>query len=360
MTVPRVLHVAPNYFGKAGGIVGGAERYVTELARHMAEKVPTELLSFGPEPKSWELGALKVRVEKPLCYVRGQKNNPFYPALWKAIRGADVVHFHQKHILNSSFGAVLCRLLGKKAFVTDLGGGGWDVSGYVDTDGWYRAELHLSRFARQIAASSRGDSDPVILGGVDTQKFSPGGEARQGEPYFLCVGRLFPHKGADLAIEAVRSDMRLVVVGQPYDERYFGDLKKLAEGKRVEFLHDVDDTKLIELYRGARALILTSRYRDRYGHESRVPELLGQTLLEGMACGVAAVASDVASLPEIVRHEVDGFIVKPEVPALAEVLERLWANPELATSMGKAARDRVLQKFTWDDVVHRCLDAYGA
>jgi len=172
------------------------------------------------------------------------------------------------------------------------------------------------------------------------------------------VGRLFPHKGADLAIEALTSEMRLLVVGQPYDKKYFEDLKTLAAGKRVEFLHDIGDDELVRLYRGATAILLTSRYRDRYGKESRVPELLGQTLLEGMACETAAVTTNVASLPEIVRNEVDGFVVEPNAEALREKLEVLWKNPEMARAMGKAARERVLEKFTWDGVVGRCLDAY--
>ena len=39
---PRVVHMVPALFGP-GGLVGGAERYVFELARHMAERVDTRL-----------------------------------------------------------------------------------------------------------------------------------------------------------------------------------------------------------------------------------------------------------------------------------------------------------------------------
>ena len=42
---PRVLHVVPALFAREGGIVGGAERYALELARHMAERVPTTLVN---------------------------------------------------------------------------------------------------------------------------------------------------------------------------------------------------------------------------------------------------------------------------------------------------------------------------
>ena len=58
---PRVLHVVPALFG-ASGIVGGAERYALELARHMADRVPTRLVSFGPSDASSREGNLDVRV----------------------------------------------------------------------------------------------------------------------------------------------------------------------------------------------------------------------------------------------------------------------------------------------------------
>ena len=52
-----------------------------------------------------------------------------------------------------------------------------------------------------------------------------------------------------------------------------------------------------------------------YGHESKVPELLGQTLLEGMACGALAICTAVASMPEVVTDGETGFVVPPNDPA---------------------------------------------
>ena len=49
------------------------------------------------------------------------------------------------------------------------------------------------------------------------------------------------------------------------------------------FRHDCSDADLIEAYRGALCVVLPSVYRTMYGDQSPVPELLGQTLLEGMA-----------------------------------------------------------------------------
>ena len=105
--------------------------------------------------------------------------------------------------------------------------------------------------------------------------------------------------------------------------------------------------------------MLPSVYRTSIGTETAVPELLGQTLLEGMACETPAICTNVASLPEVVDDGVTGFVVPPNDPAaLGDRLEQFRRDPERATSMGTAARARVLERFTWDRVVQRCLEAY--
>jgi glycosyltransferase involved in cell wall biosynthesis len=92
-----------------------------------------------------------------------------------------------------------------------------------------------------------------------------------------------------------------------------------------------------------------------------VPELLGQTLLEGMACGTPVICTDVASMPEVVIDGVTGFVVPPNNPsALAEKLVWLTEHPSEARRLGEAARKHVLEKFTWPRVVKRCLEIYEA
>ena len=59
-----------------GNTVGGAERYVLELARHMAAVTPTRLVSFGEQPAHTHTGDLEVRILSRPWYVRGQRSNP--------------------------------------------------------------------------------------------------------------------------------------------------------------------------------------------------------------------------------------------------------------------------------------------
>ena len=83
----------------------------------------------------------------------------------------------------------------------------------------------------------------------------------------------------------------------------------------MAFHQDCDDDALIDAYRRSLCVVLPSVYKTMYGDETTVPELLGQTLLEGMACGSPVICTRVASLPEVVEDGVTGFIVPPNSPA---------------------------------------------
>ena len=154
------------------------------------------------------------------------------------------------------------------------------------------------------------------------------------------MGRLLAHKGVIDLVDAVTAGMPLTLAGSAGDDGYLGDLREAAAGKDVEFRIGCGDDELVAAYQQALCVVLPSVYRTRRGHESKVPELLGQTLLEGMACGIPAICTDVASMPEIVEHGVTGFVVPPNDPlALREKLAWLRDHPAEATRMGEAGRD---------------------
>jgi glycosyltransferase involved in cell wall biosynthesis len=352
-----VLHLVPALFGPSG-IVGGAERYAFELARHMADRVPTRLISFGSEAKDIREGNLDVRVMSGAWHVRAQRTNPFTLAVVAEILKADIVHCHQHHILMSSAAAAIGRAARRRVFATDLGGGGWDVSAYVSTDRWFNAHLHISEYSRRISGHGGKPWARVILGGVDTVKFSPDATLpRTDRPLF--VGRLLPHKGIADLIAALPGTMALDIVGPLNTTGSVESLKALAAGKAIAFHHDVGDGALAGMYCRALCLVLPSVYRTADGQHTDVPELLGQTLLEGMACGTPVICTRVASMPEIVEDGVSGFIVEPgDHAALRSRLEWLASHPVDAAAMGAAGRARVLARFQWSDVVERCLDAY--
>jgi glycosyltransferase involved in cell wall biosynthesis len=226
----------------------------------------------------------------------------------------------------------------------------------VSTDGWYHGHLHISEYSRHVAGHDTNPHARVILGGVDTDKFSPGDVHRDN---VLFVGRLLPHKGVHDLIDAVPPDLSLRIIGRAMDAEYLNSLRARAAGKPVTFLHDTTDAQLVDEYRRALCVVLPSVYQPPDGRYTPVPELLGQTLLEAMACGRPTICTDVASMPEVVTNGQTGYVVPPNNPAaLGAAIGALRADPATATSLGDAGRRRVLDRFRWSQVVDRCLDAY--
>ena len=356
----RAIHTVPALFSNTGGgILGGAERYALELARHMADRTPTTLVSFGNQDRSEKIGNLNIRIFGNPIHVRGLPSNPFSLRAIAALGQADVIHCHQRHIVMSSSAAALARVSGKKVFVSDLGGGGWDISRYISTENWFHGHLHISAYSRQVSKQAQSPRAHVIMGGVDTARFSPN-PAVPRTGHVLFVGRILPHKGVNYLVEALPEGITLEIVGQPYHPEFFREVQRLAQGKNVIFHHDSTDDQLIEAYRSALCIVLPSVYQTLYGDHTLIPELLGQTLLEGMACGTPAICTNVASMPEIVEDGVSGFVVPPNDPAaLRDKLIYLRDHPERARAMGEAARTRVLNHFTWPAVVERCLKIYA-
>ena len=356
---PRVLHLVPALFGPTG-VTGGAERYALELARHMADQVPTRLLTFGSRDECARDGNLEIRVVGGAWHVRGQLTNPLSLRILPEILDSDVVHCHQHHVMAASAAAIACRMSGRRVFATDLGGGGWDISAYLSTDRWFHGHLHISEYSRLVNGHTGQPWARVILGGVDTDRFTPDSATTRGTtPLF--VGRLLPHKGVSDLIASLPENMSLDIVGPANQTGTVDALMRQAAGKAVRFRHDVDDTGLIEAYRRALCLVLPSVYRTSDGAFTKVPELLGQTLLEAMACAAPVICTRVASMPEVVDDGTTGFVVEPgDHAALRDRLQWLATHPREAAVMGAAGRQRVLERFQWKQVVERCLDAYAS
>ncbi|GBC82164.1 Alpha-maltose-1-phosphate synthase [bacterium HR10] len=363
----RVVHVSPAYFGE-DAVIGGGERYATELARAMARLTPTRLVSFargGDAPPLTDAATpLEVRVFRPLWYPRGQRTNPVSFRFLAALADADVIHCHQFHVVATTLSIAYARAMGKRVFVTDLGGGGWDLSYHFDTGRWVDGFLHLSRFSAQRFARYE-EKNHVVFAGVDAERFRPLPD--RAYETVLYVGRLLPHKGINYLIEAVDGTVELRIIGrlwEPHMEtarsRDFLDrLHELARGKCVRFILDADDEQLVREYNRALVLVLPSVSTDLFGAYHPAPELFGLTLLEAMACATPVIATTVGALPEVVEDGVTGFLVPPnDARALADRLRWLRAHPEEARRMGERGRARVLERFTWEAVARRCLQIY--
>ena len=82
-----------------------------------------------------------------------------------------------------------------------------------------------------------------------------------------------------------------------------------------------------------------------------------KTVYEAAACGLPAITTREAG--DVIRDGVEGIIVQPgDVDAIAAAIEHLYRHPEIVERMGTAARQRVVENFTWDHYRARLLGAY--
>lgn len=356
----RVVHVAPTAFGHAG-LYGGGERYPVELAGALAAEVDCELVTFGPRPGRWRApGGLRVRVLAPVAHLRGHPAQPVAPLLPAALGGADVVHAHHFRSLPSRLAALTARARGVPTAVTDHGlvGRTWGGLAYRLFDRF----LAVSRCSAELLGAP-AERTRVVYGGADPWRFRPDGAADRAGVLF--VGRLTPHKGADVLIRALPPGATLRLAGtaghdpRPPERDYPALLRRLAQGRAVAFLGAVPDHALPALYRQAAVVALPTVARTCYGRDVAVPELLGLVALEAMASGTPVVASRLGGLQEVVVDGETGFLVEPgDTGQLRDRLARVLADRALAARLGANARDLVVARFTWRACAARCLGAY--
>jgi glycosyltransferase involved in cell wall biosynthesis len=363
----RILHICPTHFSDQS-VIGGAERYSFELAKAMSERQDVVLVSFASQPASMKINNLRVvylasreLVSKDHCSC-----SPFSVEFLRWISWADVIHCHQAHTHATNAALVLAQILRKRLFVTDLGGGGrYALSYYLPVFNLADGFLVLSEYSKDLWQKARSKLGlvhikhfKVIYGGVDTAKFSPGTTGERSKTA-LFVGRLLPHKGIDYAIEAIDDGLSLDVVGRVHSMEYFNLLKEKSTGRDVTFSLSAGDDDLVEKYRRALVTITPSVYNSSLQTNTLVPELLGLAALESMSCGTPVIATNVGSLPEIVKDGETGFLVPPNDPiAIREKIKFLRENPGVVETMSKRCRDWILSRFTWDAVARSCLAAY--
>jgi colanic acid/amylovoran biosynthesis glycosyltransferase len=92
---------------------------------------------------------------------------------------------------------------------------------------------------------------------------------------------------------------------------------------------------------------------------SSASEGMPVTLMEAGACGVPVVATAVGGIPELIVDGVTGRVTPAgNAAALAEALEGLLGNAELAVRMGAAGRRRVEKQFSLTRQVDNLLDLW--
>jgi glycosyltransferase involved in cell wall biosynthesis len=359
----KVVHITPTYFDDSS-VIGGGERYPTELALWMSKVVDTTLVSFAVKRKSYRQDNLYVEIYPVKHLIHGNPVNPLSFRYLRSILQADVVHVHHAHTLVSDMACMVASLFGKRAFVTDYGGGGGlTLNKRLPVFEGYQNAIAYSQFGLGFLPPELKRKAVLIKGGIDTQRFCPNGTKKR-EKKILYVGRILPHKGIDYLIEGFRlldrSDYTLRIVGRVYSDEYYEYLKRLSSGLNIEFVHDADDERLIREYRTALVTVLPSVHTSYKGTHTGVPELMGFTLLESQACGTPVICTDAGAMSEFVAHAETGFVVESNSgDRIAEALDKVIAS-SLHHSDDPSRFRRWVEPLSWSKVVDAHLQTYVA
>jgi glycosyltransferase involved in cell wall biosynthesis len=242
-------------------------------------------------------------------------------------------------------------------------------SALIRAQGLVSAHLESGLFARsdeivavahsvadELAAYGLDPASIAVLGNaVDPQLFAPNDDAAK-PGNLLYVGRLSDRKGLADLVEATaivartRPATRLVLVGSgPLEGSLRGLAAELGIGQQVEFAGHIDATdreRLVGQYQQAATYVQPSHY-----------EGLPTALLEAMACARPVVATAISGHLDAILPDKNGLLVPAREPAaLATAIGRLLDDPGWAAGLGRAARQTVLEHYSWTTLG----DAYEA
>ena len=195
----------------------------------------------------------------------------------------------------------------------------------------------------------------VIPLGVD-EVFRPPTKPRVPGRIVATASADMPIKGVSVLLEAfaklrTERDIHLVLVTKPMQG---GRTEKLIDqlgiAEHVSFVNGVSDAELVEVMGSAELACVPSLYE---GFSLPTAEL--------MACATPLVASRAGAIPEVVGSDGEcADLVPPGDPEiLGATIAALLDDPERRERMGKAARARAEERFSWQAVAEKTAAAYA-
>jgi glycosyltransferase involved in cell wall biosynthesis len=370
----RIVQVSPFFYPHTGGV----ESHVRTLAREFARQghevtVITSRFERGLAPVESFEGYRIVRTRS----VGPVLNTPIDYGTRAAVRrqAADVFHLHYPPPLTSFFATR--GLAGRKVPVCltyhcdlDLPG----ITGRIAARTYQRVFLPptLRRVDRIVvhtrsygitSASLRGRDLEVIPSVVDLDRFRPGldpGPLRakidlEGKRVVAFTGRLVPHKGVDVLLDALAllpRDVVLLLIGSgPRLSGLRSRAQRLEIEDRVRFCPNVSDEDL-PLYLALGNVFV-------FPSENRL-EGFGLAVAEAMAAGLPVVTADMPGVREVIEPGVEGLLAEPLLADdVAEKVRRLLDDPALARQMGAAGRVRAEQRYGLGTVASQLLKLYA-
>lgn len=195
--------------------------------------------------------------------------------------------------------------------------------------------------SRELASLCLGwgvNQDKVIYipNSVDTKKFSPLESEKKYDLITVC--RLVPWKGLDEIIEtAAFLNLSLAIVGSGPEYEKLVRLSHSLDA-RVDFLGDVEQSRLPKLLPSARYFVLNSTF-----------EATSYALIEAMSCNLVPLANEETGSSEVISHMVDGILLNKSTGlTLQKALIALDLDSRLYSKLASASREKVIHSFNQD------------
>jgi glycosyltransferase involved in cell wall biosynthesis len=163
------------------------------------------------------------------------------------------------------------------------------------------------------------------------------------DDYLLFFGRIHPDKGAKEAIEiAIGAGRKLIMAGPIQDQSYYKrEVEPHLGHNGISYVGSVGPQKRDELLRQSYALL----------HPINFNEPFGLSVVEAMACGTPVIAFDRGSMPELIRHGENGYLVK-------SVEEAITAVSQIDAIDRLTCRQIVVENFSVQRMAHDYLQVY--
>lgn len=278
-------------------------------------------------------------------------------------RDADIVHVHA---IGPSLFSIFPRIVGIPTVVQTHGiewqRDKWGLAGRTflklsDYSAVYfpNATTAVSKVQTEYFQEKYGRSVSFIPTGVNNVEYRAPDKIKElgleKDKYILFAARLVAEKGPDFLIKAFKkldTEMKLVIAGDAaHAEEYKTTLYDLAgNDDRILFPGFVTGQILEELFSNAYVFCLPSTL-----------EGLPIALLEAMSYGNCCLSSDIPENMEAVADH--GYTFKNrDINALKKQLEFLIHNPEKVEEKKKAAREHVLENYSWDKITDQMEELY--
>jgi glycosyltransferase involved in cell wall biosynthesis len=212
-----------------------------------------------------------------------------------------------------------------------------------------------------IGCGVAGENIYLIPNGISTVDFSPATDKQkakydlelpESKILILFAGRLVWRKRVDILLEAMKKmpeRFHLVIVGSSFGQRDSVEEQILQEAAKFGNITVRQATAdILKYYQACDINVLLS---EREGSPN--------SILEGMSCGMATVATNIHGISNAITNGEEGILVPvADVGKTINALLRVGSDRDLMSKMGQLARIRIQEKFAIEIVANTYLDLY--